>query len=112
MDWLRMKHLLLVVEVLSPATARADRLDERRRYQEAGVPLYWIVEPGREQVEIWTPDAAALLPPSRPFRNPGKFCRDTISAAWPGRPRRTGSGREGSEALPHREERSRVRPPL
>ncbi len=61
MDWAQMKHLLLVVEVLSPATTRADRFAKRRRYQEAGVPLYWIVDPDREQVEISTPDAAAPL---------------------------------------------------
>ncbi|MBK7925483.1 MAG: Uma2 family endonuclease [Gemmatimonadetes bacterium] len=58
-----MQHLLLVIEVLSPSTARADRFTKRRRYQEARVPLYWIVDPERAQVEVWTPDA--VLPPLR-----------------------------------------------
>ena len=56
-DWKRVRRLLLVVEVLSPSTARADRFVKRRRYQEAGVPLYWIVDAEQQQTEVWTPDA-------------------------------------------------------
>jgi Uma2 family endonuclease len=56
-EWDRMRHLLLVVEVLSASTARADRFVKRRRYQEAGVPLYWIVDAEQRQVEVWTPEA-------------------------------------------------------
>ena len=40
MDWARMKTLLLVVEVLSPGTARYDRFTKRRLYQEVNVPVY------------------------------------------------------------------------
>ena len=54
-DWAALQHLLLVIEVLSPSTARADRFVKRRRSQEAGVPLYWIVDADAEQVEVWTP---------------------------------------------------------
>ena len=56
-DWSRIRSLLLVVEVLSPSTARADRFTKRRRYQEAGVPLYWIVDGEEQRVEVWTPGA-------------------------------------------------------
>jgi Uma2 family endonuclease len=56
LDWSRMRHLPLAVEVLSPSTAERDRFLERRRYQEAGVPLYWIVDGDAQQVEIWTPE--------------------------------------------------------
>jgi Uma2 family endonuclease len=55
LDWSRMKDLLLVAEVLSPSSARHDRFIKRRRYQEAGIPLYWIVDADERQVEIWTP---------------------------------------------------------
>jgi Uma2 family endonuclease len=55
LDWVRYKDLLLIAEVLSPSTARADRFLKRRRYQEAGVPLYWIVDGDARQVEVWTP---------------------------------------------------------
>ncbi|MBE0591576.1 MAG: Uma2 family endonuclease [Gemmatimonadales bacterium] len=58
MSWERMKTLLLAVEVLSPSTARADRFAKRRLYQEVGVPTYWIVDPERRCVEVWTPEAA------------------------------------------------------
>jgi Uma2 family endonuclease len=56
-EWSRIQNLLLVVEVLSPSTARADRFTKRRRYQEAGVPLYWIVDGEEQRVEAWTPGA-------------------------------------------------------
>jgi Uma2 family endonuclease len=42
--------------VLSPSTARADRTIKRRRYQRAGVPEYWIVDPDARTVERWRPD--------------------------------------------------------
>ena len=35
----------MVVEVLSPSTARRDRLDKLLEYQKAGVREYWIVDP-------------------------------------------------------------------
>ncbi len=56
-EWSSMKNLLLVVEVLSPGTARQDRFAKRRLYQEVGVPLYWIVDPDQKTVEVWTPEA-------------------------------------------------------
>ena len=56
-EWSRIRTLLVVAEVLSPSTARADRFTKRRRYQEAGVPLYWIVDGDEQRVEVWTPDA-------------------------------------------------------
>lgn len=36
---------LLVVEVLSPSTRGVDALLKRERYQRAGVPSYWLVDP-------------------------------------------------------------------
>src|SRR2546425_4871905 len=56
-DWSKLRSLLVAAEVLSPSTARADRFTKRRRYQEAGVPLYWIVDGEEQRVEVWTPDA-------------------------------------------------------
>jgi Uma2 family endonuclease len=58
LDWTQVRTLLLVAEVLSPSSARADRFTKRRRYQEAGVPLYWVVDGDERVVEVWTRDAA------------------------------------------------------
>lgn len=55
LDWSRMQTLPLVVEVLSPSTARSDRFLKRLRYREAGAEHYWIVDPDERAVEIWTP---------------------------------------------------------
>lgn len=51
--------LFLVVEVISPSTARNDRILKRPVYQEHGVPVYWIVDREQRQVEVWTPNAEA-----------------------------------------------------
>jgi len=57
LEWTHLRTLLLVAEVLSPSTARADRFTKRRRYQEAGVPVYWLVDGEANTVEVWTRDA-------------------------------------------------------
>ena len=54
LDWSQMRDLLLVAEVLSPGSARHDRILKRRRYQEAGVQLYWIIDGDERRAEIWT----------------------------------------------------------
>ncbi len=55
LDWSRMQHLHLAVEVLSPTSVRADRFTKRRLYQEVGIPAYWLVDPDGQQVEVWIP---------------------------------------------------------
>jgi Uma2 family endonuclease len=42
----------LVVEILSPATARRDLGEKLRLYAESGVAEYWIVDPGLETFEF------------------------------------------------------------
>ena len=59
LDWTRIEHLLLVAEVLSPSSARADRFTKRVEYQRRRVPLYWIVDLDDRRVEVWAPDDAA-----------------------------------------------------
>lgn len=46
---------LLIVEVLSPSTARLDRHQKRRLYMSGPTSLYWIVDLASEMVEVWTP---------------------------------------------------------
>ena len=54
--WQEVQALLLAVEVLSPSTARYDRVSKRRFYQRVGVPEYWIVDVDARLVERWRPD--------------------------------------------------------
>jgi len=44
----------LVVEVTSPGTRRADRGEKRKEYALAGVREYWLVDPDRKTIEIYT----------------------------------------------------------
>ncbi len=46
---------LLIIEVLSPSTARLDRHQKRRLYMSGPTALYWIVDLASEMVEVWTP---------------------------------------------------------
>lgn len=55
LDWNDITALVLVIEVLSPSTARYDRQLKRRRYQRAAVPEYWIVDLDARVVERWRP---------------------------------------------------------
>jgi Uma2 family endonuclease len=45
--------LALVVEVLSPSSARIDRTLKFSRYAEGGIGQYWIVDPRVPSVEIY-----------------------------------------------------------
>jgi len=57
LTWARMTHPLLVVEILSPSSARNDRFTKRRLYQEVQIPLYWLVDADAKVVEVWTPES-------------------------------------------------------
>ena len=54
-SWRAVRSLLLAVEVLSPGSARADRLIKRRLYQRVGVPEYWLVDLDARVLERWRP---------------------------------------------------------
>ena len=54
--WKTVRTLLLAVEVVSPSSARGDRLVKRRLYQRQRVETYWIVDPDARLVEVWHPD--------------------------------------------------------
>lgn len=46
----------LVLEILSPATAKKDLREKLNVYQQAGVPEYWIVYPSDKMVHVYTRD--------------------------------------------------------
>jgi Uma2 family endonuclease len=54
--WRDAGRLLLVAEVLSPSSARADRTNKRDIFQDERVPEYWIVDPDARVIERWRPD--------------------------------------------------------
>jgi Uma2 family endonuclease len=55
-DWRDVTSLLVAAEVLSPSTARADRLSKRVIYQSQQVPEYWIVDVDARVIERWRPE--------------------------------------------------------
>jgi len=42
----------VVIEILSPSTARRDRMVKFQQYQQAGVREYWIVDPDTKTVQV------------------------------------------------------------
>jgi Uma2 family endonuclease len=50
------ERLVLVAEVLSPSSARGDRVKKRALYQRNRVSEYWIVDLDARVVERWRPD--------------------------------------------------------
>ena len=60
----------LVVEVLSPSTARYDRGHKKDVYEKAGVREYWIVEPDSKAIEVYL------------LKN-GKFALDNVYSVYP-----------------------------
>jgi Uma2 family endonuclease len=63
----------LVVEVLSPGTARRDRGEKLRLYAEAGIREYWICDPPERQIEFLRNDAGQFvvsLPKAGVYRSP------------------------------------------
>ena len=50
----------LVVEILSPSTARRDLGEKLRLYAESDISEYWIVDPGAKTFEFLVNDAGAF----------------------------------------------------
>ena len=51
----------LLVEVLSPSTARTDRSEKFALYARYGVGFYWIVDPGARVLEAYRLDGASYV---------------------------------------------------
>lgn len=60
----------LVIEVLSPSTARYDRQQKYQAYETHGVAEYWIIDPIHETIEVW------ILNQNRQFERGGAYADD------------------------------------
>ncbi len=56
-DSAEFRRVALACEVLSPSTARFDRVTKRAKYQAIGA-TYWIVDMDARVIECWLPNAA------------------------------------------------------
>ena len=54
-------QVLLTIEVLSPSNRRYDLVTKRQLYQDAGVALYWIVDPVEQCVHVWHAGAPTAI---------------------------------------------------
>ncbi|MEI2779234.1 MAG: Uma2 family endonuclease [Tetrasphaera sp.] len=53
---------LLTIEVLSPSTRLVDLNLKMARYEQAGIPSYWVVDPGELRLRAWDLVDAAYVP--------------------------------------------------
>ena len=51
----------LVVEVLSPGTAKNDRGYKKSIYESGGVPEYWLISPGDKSIEVFRTDGTEFV---------------------------------------------------
>jgi len=51
----------LIVEVLSPSTAKFDRQEKYHACEANGVEEYWIVDPIHETIEVWNLEAGQFV---------------------------------------------------
>ena len=58
LDWPAIRHLLLAVEVTSPASIRADRFTKRLVHQMQDTPCYWVIDSDARTAEVWSPQDA------------------------------------------------------
>lgn len=92
--WSDVKRALLVVEVLSPSTARYDRGLKRHFYQRAPVDEYWIVDVDARVIERWraSDERPEILDVSLQWRPAGASVPFTLdlpdyfAAVMPGEP--------------------------
>ena len=56
-QWRDIRTLSLVIECLSPSTAKHDRFQKRKYYQQHGVPMLWLIDEEKRFVEVWTPES-------------------------------------------------------
>lgn len=53
-EWTRLaEEVELVVEVVSPSSRHSDWIDKAKGYAQAGVPLYLVIDPVREEVALF-----------------------------------------------------------
>ena len=57
----------LVVEITSPITMGKDLREKYALYQRVGVPEYWIIDPSRKTLQIYTLDASGRYGASIPY---------------------------------------------
>lgn len=50
----------MIIEILSPSSARKDRLIKFNKYEKAGVKEYWIVEPNEKLVSVFIVQSSGI----------------------------------------------------
>ena len=71
----------LAIEVISPDSRRRDRADKFYEYEQAGVREYWMIEPGRQQAEIYRLNERGVYEPVAPG-DPPRLRSEVIPRLW------------------------------
>jgi Uma2 family endonuclease len=60
--WSMIRSLRLAVEIISPSSARTDRVDKRDHYLSADVEEYWVIDVETRLIERWLRDRERPTP--------------------------------------------------
>jgi len=71
----------LAVEIISPDHRRRDRADKFYEYEQAGVREYWLIEPAREQAEIYRLDERGVYEPVA-AGSPARLRSEVMPGLW------------------------------
>lgn len=71
----------LVIEVLSPSTAKVDRGAKYAAYEQHGVGEYWIIDPTHGLIEVWILGATGTFVRSGAFAPGDSFTSATLGVA-------------------------------
>ncbi|MEO1645029.1 MAG: Uma2 family endonuclease [Chloroflexota bacterium] len=69
----------LVVEVLSPSTAKHDRHHKYQAYEKHGISEYWIIDPVHETIEVWINSEANTFERLGAFDKADTFTSPTLN---------------------------------
>lgn len=69
----------LIIEILSPSTAKHDKTTKFDAYQRHGVDEYWIIDPAHDIIDVWTLSDNSLFAHQGAFAIGDEFISATLS---------------------------------
>lgn len=69
----------MLIEILSPSTAKKDMDEKYHLYEKHGVKEYWVVDPGSEYIRIFIPDENKKYGPGKLYSLTDKSAPETTA---------------------------------
>jgi Uma2 family endonuclease len=70
----------IVIEVISPESQERDRIEKLREYAQAGIPEYWLIDPGLRTAEFFILQDGEYE--AAPLDADGRFHSTVLAGFW------------------------------